>query len=235
MVQGFGDVALTDVSQYRLLIADDHPLFRGALGEAVNGLLQHTTIVEAGTFDEVADLLEREGDVDLILLDLAMPRMDGYEALRRLREAPGMGGTFVVCITGYAQEVYRDRALRAGCDAYLVKPADPDELRWSIDQGGVGATCNPVIAHTVLKHRIAEWRPRITTLMLERPGATEDEIAWAAVEALSVDAAALLLPAFSAHRGRNGRLSIQTDPRLFQNAAAMSMTIVTPQTTKSAW
>ncbi len=99
--------------------------------------------------------------------------------------------------------------------------ADPDELRWSIDQGGVGATCNPVIAHTVLKHRIAEWRPRITALMRERPAATEDEIAWAAVEALSVDAAALLMPAFGAHRGRNGRLSIQTDPRLFQNAAAI--------------
>ena len=39
--------------------------------------------------------------------------------------------------------------------------ADLDELRWSIDQGGVGATCNPVIAHTVLKSRMAEWRPRI--------------------------------------------------------------------------
>jgi transaldolase len=55
----------------------------------------------------------------------------------------------------------------------------------------------------------------------ERPAATEDDIAWAAVEALSVDAAALLLPAFAAHHGRNGRLSIQTDPRLFRNAAAI--------------
>ena len=99
--------------------------------------------------------------------------------------------------------------------------ADPDELRWSLEQGGVGATCNPVIAHTVLKNRLAEWRPRIAALMRERPAATEDDIAWAAVEALSVDAAALLLPAFAAHGGRNGRLSIQTDPRLFQNAAAI--------------
>ena len=99
--------------------------------------------------------------------------------------------------------------------------ADPDELRWSLDQGGVGATCNPVIAHTVLKNRLAEWRPRIAALMREQPAATEDDIAWAAVEALSVDAAALLMPAFAAHRGRNGRLSIQTDPRLFQNASAI--------------
>ena len=99
--------------------------------------------------------------------------------------------------------------------------ADLDELRWSLDQGGVGATCNPVIAHTVLKNRLAEWRPRIAALMRERPAATEDDIAWAAVEALSVDAAALLMPAFAAHHGRNGRLSIQTDPRLFQNPAAI--------------
>jgi transaldolase len=99
--------------------------------------------------------------------------------------------------------------------------ADPDELRWSLEQGGVGATCNPVIAHSVLKTRLAEWRPRIAALMRERPAATEDDIAWAAVEALSIDAAALLLPAFATHRGRNGRLSIQTDPRLFQNAAAI--------------
>jgi transaldolase len=99
--------------------------------------------------------------------------------------------------------------------------ADPDELRWSLDQGGVGATCNPVIAHTVLKTRLAEWRPRIAALMRERQTATEDDIAWAAVEALSVDAAALLLPAFKAYHGRNGRLSIQTDPRLYRDAAAI--------------
>lgn len=99
--------------------------------------------------------------------------------------------------------------------------ADPDELRWSIEQGGIGATCNPVIAHTVLKSRLAEWRPRIASLIEALPGATEDDIGWAAVEALSIDAAALLRPAFAAHQGRNGRLSIQTDPRLYRNATAI--------------
>lgn len=99
--------------------------------------------------------------------------------------------------------------------------ADPDELRWSIDQGGVGATCNPVIAHTVIKARMAEWRPRIAALVREQSAATEDAIAWAAVEALSIDAASLLRPAFEAHRGRNGRLSIQTDPSLYRDAGAI--------------
>jgi transaldolase len=99
--------------------------------------------------------------------------------------------------------------------------ADVDELRFAIEHGAVGATCNPVIAHTVLKTRISEWRPRIASLLREMPGATEDEIAWAAVERLSVDTAALLVPAFTAHKGRNGRLSIQTDPQLYRNADAI--------------
>ncbi|MGH9202044.1 MAG: transaldolase family protein, partial [Vicinamibacterales bacterium] len=99
--------------------------------------------------------------------------------------------------------------------------ADLDELRWSIDQGAVGATCNPVIACTVLKARTSEWRPRIATLIQQRPTATEDDIGWAAVEQLSVDAAALLMPAFGTHKGRNGRLSIQTDPRRYRHAEAI--------------
>jgi transaldolase len=97
--------------------------------------------------------------------------------------------------------------------------ADLDELRFAIEHGAVGATCNPVIAHTVLKTRLAEWRPRIASLARQLPLATEDEIAWTAVEQLSTDAAALLQPAFDAHNGLNGRLSIQTDPRLYRDAA----------------
>ena len=99
--------------------------------------------------------------------------------------------------------------------------ADVDELKFAIEHGAVGATCNPVIAHTVLKARIAEWRPRIGGLLRAMPAATEDDIGWAAVQRLSIDAAALLLPIFEAHDGRNGRLSIQTDPRYYRNAAAI--------------
>jgi transaldolase len=99
--------------------------------------------------------------------------------------------------------------------------ADIDELRFAIEHGAVGATCNPVIAHTVLKTRLAEWRSRIRQLIESHPTATEDEIGWAAVEQLSTDAAALLVPAFENHKGRNGRLSIQTDPRLYRDPDAI--------------
>ncbi len=99
--------------------------------------------------------------------------------------------------------------------------ADLDELRFSLEHGGVGATCNPVIALAVLKARQAEWRPRIQSLSRQLPTATEDTLGWAAVEQLSIEAAALLEPIFKTHRGRNGRLSIQTDPRLYRDAHAI--------------
>jgi transaldolase len=99
--------------------------------------------------------------------------------------------------------------------------ADLEELQYAIDNGAVGATCNPVIAVGILKKEIALWRPRIQALLGELPGATEDVIGWKLVEEMSVRAAKLLQPAFAVHAGRNGRLSIQTDPRLYRDPAAM--------------
>ncbi|WNB87073.1 transaldolase family protein [Cellulomonas sp. ATA003] len=92
--------------------------------------------------------------------------------------------------------------------------ADSHELRRSMTYGAVGATCNPVIAYTTLKKHPDVWRARLAELAAERPTATESELGWAAVREMSVTAAALLEPVFAEHGGRNGRLSIQTDPRL---------------------
>ncbi|TMD09839.1 MAG: transaldolase [Chloroflexi bacterium] len=99
--------------------------------------------------------------------------------------------------------------------------ASIEELTYSMEHGAVGATCNPVIAVTVLKKEMATWRPRIESLLREMPTATEDEIGWRLVEELSVRAAELLEPIFAAEGGRNGRLSIQTDPRYFRNTGAI--------------
>ncbi|HTU42518.1 MAG TPA: transaldolase family protein [Candidatus Aquilonibacter sp.] len=95
------------------------------------------------------------------------------------------------------------------------------ELSYSIEHGAVGATCNPVIVLGVLKKEIATWKPRIQVLVKELPTATEDEIAWRLVREISVQAAHLLEPIFHAHNGKNGRLSIQTDPRLFRDSRAI--------------
>ena len=74
--------------------------------------------------------------------------------------------------------------------------ADIDELTYAIENGAVGATCNPVIAVGILKKEISIWRPRIQALMRELPAATEDQIGWRLVEEMSMRAAKLLEPAF---------------------------------------
>ena len=95
------------------------------------------------------------------------------------------------------------------------------ELTYSIEHGAVGATCNPVIVHGILKKEINVWKSHIQTLIKELPTATEDEIAWQLVREISVQSAALLKPIFDTHHGKNGRLSIQTDPRLFRDSQAI--------------
>ncbi|MBM6406017.1 transaldolase family protein [Phycicoccus sp. CSK15P-2] len=99
--------------------------------------------------------------------------------------------------------------------------ADPTELRTAIGWGAVGATCNPVIALAAIRADQERWDARIRELAAERPTATESEIGWAVVEEVSLEAAHLLEPAFAEHDGRNGRLSMQTDPRLRRDASAL--------------
>src|SRR5580700_4711230 len=99
--------------------------------------------------------------------------------------------------------------------------ASIQELTYSIEHGAVGATCNPVIVLGVLKKEMSFWKHRIRSLIEERSTATEDQIGWQLVREVSVKAAGLLKPVFEAHQGKNGRLSIQTDPRLFRDAKAI--------------
>jgi transaldolase len=99
--------------------------------------------------------------------------------------------------------------------------ADPEELRRSIEFGAVGATCNPVIAFTAIKKNPDVWVPRLRELAAEHPTWGESQLGWEAVKELSIAAARLLEPAFAQSGGRNGRLSIQTDPRLHRDADAL--------------
>jgi transaldolase len=99
--------------------------------------------------------------------------------------------------------------------------ASIEELTYSIAHGGVGATCNPVIVVGVLKKEMAAWKDRIRALINEMPTATEDQIGWQIVKEISIKAAGLLEPIFDQQKGRNGRLSIQTDPRLYRDTKAI--------------
>jgi transaldolase len=99
--------------------------------------------------------------------------------------------------------------------------ATPAELAAAIGWGAVGATCNPVIALAALRSDLPRWQRRIRDHATEHPTASESDIGWAMVRELSVEAAALLDDAFSQHGGRNGRLSVQTDPRLYRDSDAL--------------
>ncbi len=95
------------------------------------------------------------------------------------------------------------------------------ELSYSLEHGAVGATCNPVIVLDVLKQEMHLWKDRIAALIRQQPTASERAIAWALVEEISSTRAAMLKPIFDAQHGRNGRLSIQTDPTLYRDTQAL--------------
>jgi len=96
------------------------------------------------------------------------------------------------------------------------------ELTTAIGWGAVGATCNPVIALAAIRSDLPRWQARIAEIAADRPTATESQIGWQVVEEVSIEAAKYLEPAFAEHDGRNGRLSMQTDPRLHRDAVALA-------------
>lgn len=66
---------------------------------------------------------------DLILMDLALPRLDGWEATRQLKADPQLRGIPVIALTAFAMRGDEEQAREAGCDDYLPKPARPSEIR----------------------------------------------------------------------------------------------------------
>ena len=121
--------------------------------------------------------------------------------------------------TGYKSPLHQMTQTTATC--LWNDSASQEELSYSMQHGAVGATCNPVIVLNVLKKEIHVWQHRICQLMQEMPEATEDEIGWRVVEEISIKGAQMLEPIFVQHQGKNGRLSVQTDPRFYRNTEAI--------------
>ena len=110
-----------------ILIADDHPLFRSALKQAISGMTTYYAVVEAGNFDE-AQLAARENpEADLLLLDLAMPGVSGLSGLITLRaEFPSLP---IVVISASDDDDTIRRTLALGASGFISKSAGIDELR----------------------------------------------------------------------------------------------------------
>jgi len=129
---------LADTTHYRFVIADDHPLFRGALREAVSGLFEHVEIGEAGSFEDVAKLLESGGEVDLILLDLNMPGVRGFSGLMYLRaQYPSVP---IVVVSANDDPTVIRRCMDLGTSGFIPKTLGIEEMRAAIKrvlEGGV--------------------------------------------------------------------------------------------------
>jgi DNA-binding NarL/FixJ family response regulator len=123
-------IALSEAQSHRLVIADDHPLFRGALRQAVSGLFDRADIGEAGTFEEMTELLERGGEVDLILLDLRMPGARGFSGLMYLRaQYPAVP---IVVVSGNEDPAVIRRCMEFGASGFIPKTLGADPLRAAI-------------------------------------------------------------------------------------------------------
>ncbi|MCA0406507.1 MAG: response regulator transcription factor [Proteobacteria bacterium] len=102
-----------------IVIADDHPLFRGALRQALHGLFTHLTVVEAGTLEEATSALSSGQDIDLVLLDLKMPGVSGFSGLSFLRaQHPAVP---VVVISGVEDGATIRTCMEFGAAGYIPK------------------------------------------------------------------------------------------------------------------
>lgn len=95
------------------------------------------------------------------------------------------------------------------------------ELTYAIEHGAVGATSNPTIVEQVLQLERDLWVDRIHELIETNPSWTDEDVMWKVFEEIGVKGAGLLLPAFEAHEGKKGRLSIQTNPSNYRNVDRM--------------
>jgi DNA-binding NarL/FixJ family response regulator len=121
---------LNETEFHHLVIADDHPLFRGALREAMRGLVGGASVGEAGTFEEVTELLERGGDVDLILLDLRMPGVRGFSGLMYLRaQYPSLP---IVVVSANDDPAVIRRCMEFGASGFIPKTLGIEALRQAI-------------------------------------------------------------------------------------------------------
>jgi DNA-binding NarL/FixJ family response regulator len=114
----------------RLLIADDHPLFRGALREAVSGLFEKPDIAEAGSFEDVTKQLERGAEIDLILLDLSMPGVRGFSGLMYLRaQYPSVP---IIVVSANDDPAVIRRCMDFGASGFIPKTLGVEAMRAAI-------------------------------------------------------------------------------------------------------
>lgn len=115
----------------KFIIADDHPLFRGALRQVLSGQTDAVEIVEAGDFDRVKKLVAEESEIDLLLLDLAMPGGTGLSGLVTLKALqPSLP---IIIVSGTDDPATVRNALELGASGFISKSAGMETIGEAIN------------------------------------------------------------------------------------------------------
>ena len=125
----------------RVLIADDHPLVRGALREAINGAVPKADIIECEDLDKASQALSDNHEVDLILLDLSMPGVRGFSGLLYLRaQYPSVP---VVIVSANEDRGVMRRCIDFGASGFIPKTTDLEAMRGAIRKVLEGGAWTP--------------------------------------------------------------------------------------------
>lgn len=132
----------------RVILADDHPMLRRGLRLILQDSDEVDVVADAADGQELLELVERYRP-DVVVVDVAMPRLDGLEAVRRLREHHPEVRSLV--FTMHDEEAYVHRAIMAGVSGYLLKTATADELIRGITAVAEGkAALHPAVTRHLL-------------------------------------------------------------------------------------
>jgi DNA-binding NarL/FixJ family response regulator len=130
-----------DHARLRILVADDHPLVRGALRQTLAGAFPGADVLETGDLAALSAELEKHPDMDLVLLDLAMPGVRGFSGLMYLRaQHPGVP---VVVVSGNEDRSVIRRCIDFGASGFIPKTTDIDVMREAIRSVLDGGTWTP--------------------------------------------------------------------------------------------
>ena len=123
----------------RILVVDDNRDAAETLGALLSGLGATVSVADSGP---AALEILKTFQADVVLLDIGMPGMDGYEVSRRIRATPDRGSVLLIALTGWGQADDLRRSRAAGFDHHLVKPPDVDKLRDILMAGSASSPAN---------------------------------------------------------------------------------------------
>jgi DNA-binding NarL/FixJ family response regulator len=139
------------MTRVRLAVVDDHALFRAGLISLLGEMAELEVVGEAGEGLGALEIVRRQKP-DILLLDVNMPGMSGVEVVRALKEVPQAERCRVIMLTISKNEEDLLGAIAAGADGYLLKSAEPDELRRAILLVHQGmSVLSPQVTRQVLK------------------------------------------------------------------------------------